>query len=98
MKEWKETPEGFRGDVIIESYPGREGRDVWVENACVVKLGHQRSGSGPKSFGGAKDWPFVKCIVPFCEKDIDRARKFYDKLKVLIEEEFKGEEPPPEEE
>ena len=88
MKEWKETPEGFRGDVIIESYPSKVGRDVWIENAISIKLGHKRNGGGDKAFGGAEEWPFVKCVIPFCEGDIDRARRFYSKLKTLIEEEF----------
>ena len=93
MKEWRKDTLVFSSEVLGESYPGIKGRNTWIENAQTIKLVYQSNGSGPNAYGGAERWPGVSCDVSFQEGQEEKARTFYSKLKVLIEEEFRDDIP-----
>lgn len=45
-----------------------------------ISLRHHYNGSGPKAFGGARQWPVVKLELAFNEGEHAKAEKWFNQL------------------
>jgi len=84
--KWTKEESLYSNIKYTETAPTKLGNDCLVNNAIEIVCKTNINGSGDEAFGGAKEWPVIKCEVPFCTGEEEKAQKFYDKLKKFIEE------------
>jgi hypothetical protein len=68
----------------VKEFGGHLGRDYFCDNAHKIELGVGVNGSGPKAFGGAREWPVLRIKLAFQEGEDDKMRATAALLEEII--------------
>lgn len=72
-------------DKTVWSSPGKIGKGARFDTVNKVEAKHNYNGSGPKAFGGARQWPVVECHVGFQTGEEELASEFATDLGKFID-------------
>lgn len=81
---FKEQTPRFDGQRTEFVRSGIEAYGQKFDNAHQLELHYNFNGSGPKAFGGAKEWPVVTAKVVFQTGEEDMRDEFAEKLASFI--------------